>query len=178
MEAFDQVLHANRDYVASERHTSLPVRPARRLAIVTCMDSRIPAFPVLGLALGDAHVLRTAGARITDDVLRSLALSTHVLGTREVLVIGHTDCGLHDPDGTIDATLTELMGRQPFNASWGTFTDPAASIGADCERLLQWPDRPASFEVAGLLLDIESGALAPVVPPTAAPPLPDRTTPA
>lgn len=171
MEAFEQVLAANRAYVDSGVHTDLPVRPARRLAVITCMDSRIPAFPVLGLQLGEAHVLRTAGARVTDDVLRSLALSTHVLGTRHALLVGHTDCGLHDPDGTIASTLTELMGHPPFHQSWGTFTDPAAALRNDGERLLMWPDRPDDFEVAGLLLDIETGQLETVMPPRRATPV-------
>lgn len=173
MQAFDEVMAANEQYVASGRHADLPVRPARQLAIVTCMDCRIPAFPVLGLELGDAHVIRNAGARVTDDVLRSLALSTHVLGTRNALVIGHTRCGLFDPEGTITATLTDLMGHLPFNQSWGTFTDPEASIRTDCDRLLRWPDRPSGFEVAGLLLDIETGALTAVVPPRQASPVDD-----
>jgi carbonic anhydrase len=170
LEAYDRVLAANETYVASGEHRDLPVRPSRHLAIVTCMDCRLPAFPVLGLDLGDAHILRNAGARVTDDVLRSLALSTHVLGTREVLVIGHTRCGVFDPEGSIESTLTDLMGHRPFNQSWGTFTDPEESIRADCDRLLRWPDRPTDFRVAGLLLDIESGGLLPVVPPQHATP--------
>lgn len=168
MEAFNEVMAANDAYVAAGRHRSLPVRPQRRLAVITCMDSRIAAFPVLGLQLGDAHVLRTAGARVTDDVLRSLALSSHILGTREVLVVGHTNCGLHDPDGSTARTLTELMGHEPFTQSWGTFEDPATAIRADCERLLMWPDRPTPFEVAGLLLHIDEGRLEPVVAPASA----------
>jgi len=171
MQAFDQVMAANEQYVASRRHTDLPVRPARQLAIVTCMDCRIPALPVLGLELGDAHVIRNAGARITDDVLRSLALSTHVLGTRNVLVVGHTRCGLFDPAGNITAILTDLMGHLPFNQSWGTFTDPEQSIRTDCDRLLRWPDRPSDFEVAGLLLDVDTGSLTTVVPPRKASPV-------
>jgi carbonic anhydrase len=170
-EAYDEVLQANEAYVAKGEHPSLDVRPARHLAVVTCMDARIAAFPVLGLQLGDAHVIRNAGARVTDDVLRSLALSTHVLGTRKVLVVGHTRCGLYDPDGRIDATLTDLMGRPPFNQTWGTFADPEVSIRTDCRRLLAWPDRPDGFLVAGYLLDIDSGQLQPVVPPTHAAPV-------
>lgn len=173
-EAYDEVLDANAAYVATGEHPALDVRPARHLAVVTCMDARIAAFPVLGLQLGDAHVIRNAGARVTDDVLRSLALSTHVLGTRKVLVVGHTRCGLYDPDGRIDATLTDLMGRPPFNQTWGTFADPEVSIRTDCRRLLVWPDRPERFLVAGYLLDIDTGQLHPVVPPTEAAPMDDQ----
>jgi carbonic anhydrase len=171
VETYDEILEANAAYVASGQHRALDVRPARQLTVITCMDARIAAFPVLGLELGDAHVIRTAGARVTDDVLRSLALSTHVLGTRRALVIGHTRCGLHDPDGTIDATLTELMGRPPFNQTWGTFADPIETVRSDCRRLLVWPDRPEGFIVAGYLLDVDTGALQGVVPPTEASPV-------
>ncbi len=171
VETYDEILEANQAYVTSGQHRSLDVRPARQLAVITCMDARIAAFPTLGLELGDAHVIRTAGARVTDDVLRSLALSTHVLGTRRALVVGHTRCGLYDPDGQIDATLTELMGRPPFNQSWGTFTDPPGTVRKDCQRLLVWPDRPDGFIVAGYLLDVDTGELQPILPPTeAAPP--------
>lgn len=169
--AHDEIMEANAAYVATATHPSLPVRPSRQLAIVTCMDARIAAFPVLGLELGDAHVIRNAGARVTDDVLRSLALSTHVLGVRKVLVIGHTRCGLYDPDGTIESTLTELMGRPPFNQTWGTFADPHDTIRKDCRRLLMWPDRPEGFRVAGYQLDVDTGELHAVVPPTEADPV-------
>ncbi len=167
-EDYDVILAANDAYVARETHPILDVRPARQLAVVTCMDARIAAFPVLGLELGDAHVIRNAGARVTDDVLRSLGLSTHVLGTRKALVVGHTRCGLYDPEGAIDRTLTEKMGRPPFNQAWGTFSDPRDAITRDCRRLLNWPDRPDGFQVAGYLLDVDTGGLTPVVPPTTA----------
>lgn len=169
--SYDEILEANAAYVAADDHPVLPVRPSRQLAVVTCMDARIAAFPILGLKLGDAHVIRNAGARVTDDVLRSLALSTHVLGVRKVLVIGHTRCGLYDPDGAIESTLTELMGRPPFNQTWGTFSDPEATIRKDCQRLLVWPDRPEPFRVAGYQLDVDTGELHPVVPPTEAEPV-------
>lgn len=165
MEAFREVLEANQAYVDSGVHTPLPVQPARQLVIITCMDSRIPAFPILGLNLGDAHILRTAGARVTDDVLRSLALSTHLLGTREVIVVGHTNCGLHDPAGTLEQRLTTRMTGTPVHRTWGAFSDPGEAIRADCQRLANWSDRPEGFEVAGLLLDVETGQLEIVVEP-------------
>lgn len=157
------LLEANRAYVASGRHQRLPVEPARRLAVLTCMDSRIDAFAALGLELGDAHVLRTAGARVTDDMLRSLTLSTQVLGTRTVVVIGHTRCGLHDPDGTLIDRLAEAMGHQPEPHDWGAFTDPAQAVREDCHRLLAWRDRPEGFQVAGGVIDVDTGRIAPVV---------------
>jgi carbonic anhydrase len=168
MEVFDQLTAANRDYVARGAHRPLPVRPARQLAVVTCMDARIPVFPVLGLDLGDAHVLRTAGARVTEDVLRSLALSTHLLGTRSVAVIGHTDCGLRDPDHTLPDRLAALLGHPPVTHDWHAFADPEAAVVEDCGHLRSWPDRPSGFAVAGYVLDVEDGRLREVVAPTAA----------
>jgi carbonic anhydrase len=169
VEVFDALESANDGYVRSGRHHPLPVRPARRLAVVTCMDSRIPVFPVVGLELGDAHVIRTAGARITDDVLRSLALSTHVLGTRAVALIAHTDCGLRDPDGALEARLHELMGHPPEARDWHTFADPEDAVREDAQRLLTWRDRPEGFQVAGYVLDVVDGRLQQVVAPTPAP---------
>lgn len=165
---FDEIEQANRQYVASGRHTPHPVEPRRQMAVVTCMDSRIDAFASLGLTLGDAHILRTAGARVTDDVLRSLTLSTHVLGTRTIVVLGHTRCGLYDPDGSIGRRLEQLMGRPPFGNSWGTFTDPVDAIDHDCRRLLLWPDRPEGLRVGGYLLDVDDGSITQVASPVVA----------
>lgn len=167
---FDALEAANASYVDSGAHRSLPVRPARQLAVLTCMDARIDVFAVLGLELGDVHVLRTAGARVTDDVLRSLTLSTHALGTRELAVIAHTDCGLHDPDHRLRATLEQVMGRPPRTQRWYEFQDPAAAVESDCAKLLSWPDRPEGFRVAGYVLDVEDGRLERVVEPTRATP--------
>ena len=165
MEPFDQLIAANRAYVDAGSHHPLPVRPARSLVIVTCMDSRIDAFATLGLQLGEAHVVRVAGARVTDDVLRSLTLSTHVLGTRAVAVIGHTDCGLVDPEGTLVERLTTLMGRPPVEREWGTFVTADDAVREDCARLGAWSDRPDDLAIAGYVLDVTTGALQERVPP-------------
>jgi len=90
----DELLANNRAFAASLPARHLDVRPSRRLAVVTCMDSRVDVFSVLGLRGGEAHVLRNAGGVITDDVIRSLAVSQRRLGTREVMLIHHTDCGM------------------------------------------------------------------------------------
>ena len=165
MPLFDELVAANKAYVADGRHRPLPVRPARELAVVTCMDSRIDVFAVLGLDLGDAHVLRTAGARLSDDMLRSLHLSTHVLGMRSVAIVGHTRCGLHDEDGSLPATL---RGLDPGRAWWGDFRDPKDAIRSDCGHLLAWPGQPPGMTVAGYLLDVDTGGLEEVVPPARA----------
>src|SRR6202451_697869 len=101
-----QLLSANKGYAAARANVADP-RPGRHMAVVTCMDARIDVFAVLGLHLGEAHVIRNAGGRVTDDVLRSLALSTHVLGVDTVVVMQHTKCGLA---GVTDQELRELTG--------------------------------------------------------------------
>lgn len=140
-------------------------RPTRQVAVVTCMDARISDLNDFGLAFGDAHIIRVAGARISDDVVRSLHLSTAVLGVRGVLVVGHTGCGLHDADGSLATALREL---DPLRRDWGSFEDPDEAVRDDVERLLAWPQRPEGFAVAGAIIDVTDGSVRPVVPPTAA----------
>src|ERR1700742_2496921 len=106
MNETDRLLSANQSYAAARARVA-DARPGRRLAVVTCMDARIDVFAALGLHLGDAHVIRNAGGRVTDDVLRSLALSTHVLGVDTVAVMQHTKCGLA---GVTDEELQRLTG--------------------------------------------------------------------
>lgn len=93
MSYFEQFMKANQAYVDLHGTAHLPIHPKTRVAIVTCMDSRLHVAQALGLALGDAHILRNAGGRVTDDMIRSLVISQQQLGTREIIVIHHTDCG-------------------------------------------------------------------------------------
>jgi carbonic anhydrase len=139
--------------------------PTKQLAVITCMDARIDALADLGLEPGDAHVIRVAGGRVVDDVVRSLHLSTALLGTRGCLVVTHTDCGLHDRDGTLAERLGKL---DPLRRDWATFSDPAAAVREDVDRLLRWSDRPDPWAVAGGVLDVSDGSLEVVVPPTSA----------
>src|SRR5881392_4409489 len=126
------LLAANTAYAAARANVTDP-RPGRRLAVVTCMDARIDVFAVLGLHLGEAHVIRNAGGRVTDDVLRSLALSCHVLGVDTVVVMQHTKCGLA---GVTDAELRRLTG-----ADLGFFPidDHAAALREDIGVLSRTP---------------------------------------
>jgi len=151
-----RLLDANAGYAAARANVADP-RPSRRLAVVTCMDARIDVFAVLGLQLGEAHVLRNAGGRITDDMLRSLALSTHVLGVETVVVMQHTKCGLA---GVTDDELRERTG-----ADLGFFPidDHAAALREDLD-LLASTDYLAPIKViAGFVYDVESGRLDDVV---------------
>ncbi len=127
------------------------------MAVVTCMDARIDVFAVLGLHLGEAHVIRNAGGRITDDVLRSLALSSHVLGVDTVVVMQHTNCGLA---GVTDEELRTLTG-----ADLGFFPidDHAAALREDIALLAQMPYLGPLELIAGFIYDVESGEVEDVV---------------
>ncbi|MEX2446545.1 MAG: carbonic anhydrase, partial [Dehalococcoidia bacterium] len=110
----------------------LDVRPRRRMAILTCMDSRYTAQGVLGVALGDAHVIRNAGGRVTDDAVRSLVLSAHALGTRGCVVIHHTRCGLHGTtDEALRARVEEATGEDASGIDFLPFADTAESVRED-----------------------------------------------
>jgi carbonic anhydrase len=167
---FAELEAANEAYVASGAHRHLDVRPGRQLVVVTCMDARIDVYAALGLELGDVHVLRTAGGRVTEDVLRSLTLSTYLLGTYQVAVITHTDCGLNDPDGTLGQRVDELVGNPHDPGHWLAFADPVRAARDDAQRLLDWEDRPNGLVVAAYVLDVETGALERAMPATEAPP--------
>ena len=125
--------------------------------MVTCMDARIDVFAVLGLQLGEAHVLRNAGGRVTDDVLRSLALSTHVLGVESVVVMQHTTCGLA---GVTDKELQRLTG-----ASLGFFPidDHAAALQEDVDLLASTPFLGLIREITGCVYDVENGDVEDIV---------------
>lgn len=147
---FGALLEANREYA----QTHLPcaeAQPSRRLAVVTCMDARIDVFAALGLALGEVHVIRNAGARVTEDVLRSLALSTHLLGVDAVVVMQHTQCGL---SGVED---DELRARTGADLQFHPIEDHAAALGRDVEVLAQTPFLDRVVQIAGFLYDVDSG---------------------
>ena len=152
MTKINQLLAANEGY-ASARASVADPRPSRRLAIITCMDARIDVFAVLGLHLGEAHVIRNAGGRVTDDVLRSLALSSHVLGVDTVVVMQHTKCGLA---GVTDAELRHLTG-----ADLGFFPidDHAAALREDIALLASKPYLEPLNVIAGFIYDVESGQI-------------------
>lgn len=156
MAKVEKLLAANQAYADARASVADP-RPSRRLAVVTCMDSRIDVFAVLGLHLGEAHVLRNAGGRVTDDVLRSLALSAHVLGVDTVVVMQHTNCGLA---GVTDAELRELTG-----ADLGFFPidDHTAALREDIELIAGKPYLQPVQVISGLVYDVETGQIADTV---------------
>lgn len=165
VDPFSSMLAGNRAYVARGAHRQVPKQPSQGLAVITCMDSRLRMFPTLGLDAGDAHIIRSAGGRVTDDVLRALTLSTHTLGTRSVAIIGHTDCGLRDPEGKLLERLTTSLGRPPAEREWLTFSDPVEVVRQDCALIEQWEDRPDGLNIGGYMLDIQTGVMTEVVAP-------------
>lgn len=150
------LLAANEGYAAARANVADP-RPSRRLAIVTCMDARIDVFATIGLHLGEALIIRNAGGRVTDDVLRSLALGTHVLGVDTLVVMQHTKCGLA---GVTDDELRTLTG-----ADLGFFPidDHAAALREDIEQLTTTSFLAPLKVIAGFVYDVESGEIDDVV---------------
>ena len=156
---FDDLLAANEAYAAGFSSGELTAPPARELAVVTCMDSRIEPLQVLGLSLGDAKVIRNAGGRVTDDALRSLVVATHLLGVRRVLVVEHTDCGM--------TKLGEQEARERVGApdlQLGMIADQRASLEEDVQRVRTSPHLPQGLAVLGCLYDVSTGRIEVVVP--------------
>jgi carbonic anhydrase len=155
----EQFLAANRAYADGFTSGLLPVRPGRRLAILTCMDSRYTAQGILGVDLGDAHVIRNAGGRVTEDVLRSLILSAALLDTRHCVVIHHTDCGLFEKtnDG-LRARIAEVAGSAPA-LDFLPFDDVAQSVREDVATLRASEHFPPDYDVIGFVYDVRTGRL-------------------
>jgi carbonic anhydrase len=159
MSVIDELVANNASFAASLPTKHLDVHPSRQLAIVTCMDSRLDVFAALGLHDGEAHVLRNAGGVITDDVIRSLAVSQRRLGTREVMLIHHTDCGMQKlTDDGFRAELQEATGVSPAFAI-ESFADPEADVRQSILRVRNSPFLPHREEVRGFVYDVDTHRL-------------------
>ena len=158
MSAIDHLLHANESYTKTFPGPR-PVKPRLRLAIVTCMDSRLDLFGALGLEIGEAHLIRNAGGIPTDDVLRSLALSQRKLGTTEIAVIHHTDCGMDGLDD--DAFRAELEAETGERPPWHVrgFTDLHADTRRSVETVRECPWLPYRDNVRGFVFDVSSARI-------------------
>jgi carbonic anhydrase len=155
----DDLLANNEAHAASSPDRHLDVRPSRRLTIVTCMDSRLDVFSALGLGDGEAHILRNAGGVITDDMIRSLAISQRKLGTREVMLIHHTDCGMQKiTDDGFRAELQEATGVAPAFAV-ESFSDVDADVRQSILRVRRCPFLLHRDSVRGFVYDVDSNAL-------------------
>ncbi|MGO9266711.1 MAG: beta-class carbonic anhydrase [Candidatus Binataceae bacterium] len=175
----DEVLAANADYVRNFGDKGkLPLPPARRFAILTCMDARLHPSKYAGLAEGDAHVIRNAGGRASDDAIRSLVISYKLLGTREWFVIHHTDCGmeLFTDDiiaslleksletATIDSTGWHDVGKGPGSVTgkfikWHTISNQEQSVVDDVQRIRSHPLVPRAIPIYGYIYDVKTGRL-------------------
>jgi carbonic anhydrase len=157
MSEIDRLLEANGAYAAA--HVASPHgKPSRRVAVVTCMDARIDVFAVLGLHLGEAHVIRNAGGRVTEDTVRSLTLSSNVLGVDTVVVMQHTQCGLA---GMTDEALRELTGATLV--AFFTIDNHHKALRADIEILTGKQYLGPIKEIAGFLFDVDTGKVEEVV---------------
>jgi carbonic anhydrase len=158
MSAVDQLFQANESYAATFPGPR-PLRPRLRLAVIACMDSRLDLFGALGLDIGDAHLIRNAGGLPTDDVLRSLALSQRSLGTREVVLIHHTECGMQGFDDTeFRAELALETGEEP---PWDVpgFTDLSATMRRSIAVVRQCRWLPHRDDVRGFIFDIATARI-------------------
>ena len=175
----DEVLAANKAYSATfGEKGKLPMPPGRHFAILTCMDARLDPAHFAGLSEGDAHVIRNAGGRASDDAIRSLVISYKLLGTREWFVIHHTNCGMETftdevmrgllgkslKTATVDASGWHDTGTGPGSSEagfidWLTIAEPAESVVADVQRIRAHPLVPAEIPIYGYIYDVTAGSL-------------------
>jgi carbonic anhydrase len=162
MSATDDVLTNNAEYAEQFDGAGLPAPPARKLVVVTCMDARIDVHAVLGLSDGDAHVLRNAGGVVTDDTIRSLAISQRMLGTEEVMLVHHTKCGMQS--FTDEEFARELERETGVAPEWapGAFADLERDVRESIARVKASPFVPNTDAVRGFVYDVETGRLAEV----------------
>jgi carbonic anhydrase len=159
MSVIDEILAHNEAYAARFDQGHLPMPPAKKLAAVVCMDARLETGALLALVEGDAHVIRNAGGVVTDDVIRSLTISQRLLGTREIMLIHHTDCGmLTFRDEDLKQQILEDIGiKPPFALE--SFTDLEADVRQSLARVMASPFIPHKEEVRGFVYDVTSGHL-------------------
>ncbi len=159
MSAIDDFLANNEAYADEFSKDSLPMPPAKQIAVVVCMDARLETGALLGLVEGDAHVIRNAGGAVTDDVIRSLTISQRLLGTREVMLIHHTDCGmLTFTDADLKQQILDETGIKPPFAM-EAFTDIDADVRQSVARVKASPYIPHKEQVRGFVYDVKSGKL-------------------
>ena len=159
MSVTDELLRNNEAYAETFDKGDLPMPPAKHIAIVTCMDARLSPYVMLGLQEGDAHVIRNAGGVITDDEIRSLAISQRLLGTREIALIHHTDCGmLTFSDDELKQQIQEDVGIKP-HFSMESFSDLEEDVRQSIARIQASPFVPKKDSVRGFIYEVETGRL-------------------
>jgi carbonic anhydrase len=157
----DELLKANEEFARNFKLGELSVRPKRHVAVLACMDSRILFEHCLGLKPGDAHMIRNAGGIATDDAIRSLIVSHHLLDTQEFIIINHTDCGLLKVrEDELKARLTEKMGSSAYEPShFHAFDDLEANVRQQIQRVKSHPWIPKQIPVRGFVYDVKTGRL-------------------
>ena len=161
---FDDLLAANEGYAERFQSSHLAGTAARGLAVVTCMDSRIEPLQMLGLSKGDAKILRNAGARVTDDVLRTLVLATHLLGVTRVMVVAHSDCRMTKVnDDQVHQAIREASGIDTRSLEFRTIEDQREALAHDVQKIRSSPFLP-DVPVLGCVYDVHSGRLEVAVP--------------
>ena len=162
-EAFEDLLAANADYKESFKYSELTGSAARGLAIVTCMDSRINPLSVVGMKSGDAKILRNAGARVTEDVLRTLVLATYLLNVNRILVMPHTDCRMaQGEEAAIHKLIDEKYGVNTSSLEFRTTTDQLGALATDINRVRSYPLLREGVSVGGAIYDVKTGVITPV----------------
>jgi len=161
-ESFDDLLTANAEYQKSFKYSGLSGSAARGLAIVTCMDSRINPLSVVGMRSGDAKILRNAGARVTEDVLRTLVLATYLLNVDRILVMPHTDCAMARGDeAAIHRLIDEKYGVNTSSLEFKTTSDQLGALASDINRVRSYPLLRDGVVVAGAIYDVKTGTITP-----------------
>jgi len=159
MTATDELLAHNEAYVAAFDKGELPLPPAKKVAVVACMDARLNVYGALGLSEGDAHVIRNAGGVVTDDEIRSLAISQRLLGTEEIILIHHTDCGmLTFTDDQFKASIEAETGIKPEWAA-EAFGDLEQDVRQSIARIKASPFIPRKDSIRGFVYEVETGRL-------------------
>jgi carbonic anhydrase len=160
MGVYEETLAANRQYAERFSLGHLAMPPERRLAVVACMDARLTVEQFLGLKTGEAHIIRNAGGLVTDDALRSLIISSRLLGTRTFYVVQHTDCGmLTFRDEQLHEQLRKETGKDASHLQFHTFTDVEASVREQLQRIRENPFLPRDIDVHGFVYDVRTGRL-------------------
>jgi carbonic anhydrase len=163
MENFADLLKANSEYAQHFTKEELTGFAQKGLAIVTCMDSRIDPLRIVGMQAGDAKILRNAGARVTEDVLRTLVLATHLLGVKRVLVMPHTDCRMASADESeIHQQIKEASGVDTRGIEIRTVRDQNKSLFQDIQRIESYPLLPQGIKVMGAIYDVKTGLITPI----------------
>ena len=160
MSYFENFLKANQAYVELHGDLHLSIKPKTKVSIVTCMDSRLHVAPALGLALGDAHILRNAGGRVTEDMIRSLVISQQQMGTREIVVLHHTDCGAQTFNNEdFQEHLKCELGVDVFGQDFLPFQDIDESVREDMKLLRECPLIPDDVIISGAVYDVDTGSM-------------------